>query len=56
MKSDDVSYYTGQNGGFSDLAYGLCMMMKAIVTIFFLLLLSSESFCLVLGLSEREWR
>lgn len=55
MKSDDVCYYTGQNGGFSDLAYGLCMM-KAIVTIFLLLLLSSKSFCLVLGLSEREWR
>lgn len=37
-----------QNGGCNDLAYGLCMMMKAIVTIFSLLVIL-YIFFLVLG-------
>lgn len=53
MKSDNVSYHTGQNGGCYELAYGLCMMMKAIVTIFSPLVILHVFFPRI-GLSERE--
>lgn len=48
MKPDDLSYYTNENGGCHDLAYGLCIMMRAIVSIFSLLVILYV-FIVVLG-------